>query len=62
MNWCCLFEYGEEDIDWEVLPVENRGLGIIAKRSLPAGYRILVEPVYTNPNDHPGLFTFLSHL
>ena len=55
-NWCCRYEYGEEDIDWEVLPVANKGLGVVAKRFLPAGYRILVEQVYTDPNDHPGLF------
>jgi len=53
-NWCCKFEYGEEDIDWEVVPVPNKGLGIVAKRFLPAGFRIIVEPVYTDPNGHPG--------
>jgi len=54
-NWCGRYQYGEEDIDWEVLPVPNKGLGVLAKRFLPAGKRIIVEPVYTDPNDHPGL-------
>jgi len=55
-NWCSRYEYGEEDIDWEVIPVENKGLGVVAKRHLPVGYRIIVEPVYADVNDHPGQF------
>ena len=54
-NWCGVHDYGEEDVDWEVIPVPNKGLGIVAKKFLPAGYRIIVEPVFTDPSDHPGL-------
>jgi len=59
-NWCGRYEYGEEDIDWEVVPVPNKGLGIVAKRFLPCGYRIMVEPVYTSPTDHPGTFSQIN--
>lgn len=52
-NWCTRYEYGEEDVDWEVVPIPNKGLGIIAKIFLPDGYRIMADPVYTNPHDHP---------
>jgi len=55
-NWCCIYEYGEEDVDWEVVPVPNKGLGVRAKRFLPAGYRIIVEPDFKHPNDHPGFY------
>jgi len=54
-NWCGVHNHGEEDVDWEVVPVPNKGLGIIAKKLLPAGYRIIVEPAFSDPNDHPGL-------
>ncbi len=41
--------------DWEVfIPVQNNGLGVVAKRPLPADFKIIVEAVYTNPHDHPG--------
>ncbi len=53
-NWCRRYDYGEEDIEWEVIPVQNKGLGVVAKKFLPAGYKIIVEPVYTNPHGHPG--------
>lgn len=56
--WCGRHDYGEEDVDWEVVPVPNKGLGIVAKRFLPAGFRIIVEPVFTNPHDHPGFQSF----
>jgi len=46
---------GEEDVDWEVVPIPNKGLGIIAKKLLPAKYRIMADPVYTDPHDHPGI-------
>jgi len=55
VNWCGRYECGEEDIDWHVVPVPKKGLGIRAKRLIPAGYRIIVEPVFTNPNDHTGM-------
>jgi len=50
-NWCDL-RCGEEDIDWEVKPVPGKGLGIIAKRFIPAKFRIIVEP--PRHSDHPG--------
>ncbi len=53
-NWCGVYEYGEEDVDWEVAPVINKGLGIVARKLLPAGYRIIVEPAFNDVNDHPG--------
>lgn len=56
-NWCCRYVHGEEDIDWEVLPV-LKGLGIVAKKLIPAGFRIIVEHIYTDPHAHPGCFTF----
>jgi len=58
-NWCGIHEYGEEDLDWEVVPVPNnyKGLGIVAKRLLPAGFRIIVEPAFTDPHDHPSNIT-----
>ncbi len=54
VNWCTIYEFGEEDVDWEVVPIPNKGLGIISKRFMPVGYKIMVDPVYTDPNDHPG--------
>lgn len=61
-NWCNQHEFGEEDVDWKVVPVPNKGLGIVAKRSLPAGYRIIVEPVFTNPKDHPGfIYNYITN-
>ena len=53
-NWC-QFECGEEDIDWHVVPVPGKGLGIVAKRMIPAGYRIIVEPEFNDPEGHPGI-------
>ncbi len=61
-NWCRHYEYGEEDVDWEVAPVPNKGLGIIAKRLIPAGYRILIEPVFTDPKAHPGLLIYITFI
>jgi len=55
VNWCGRYDYGEEDLDWEVVPIPNKGLGIRAKRFLPAGFRIIVEPVFTDPVGHPGM-------
>lgn len=55
INWCInSYECGEEDVDWEIVPVPNKGMGIIAKRYIPTGYRIMADPSYTNPYDHPG--------
>ena len=54
VNWCRRHECGEEDVDWEVVSIGNKGLGIRAKKLIPAGLKIIVEPVCSSPNDHPG--------
>ena len=51
-NWCG--KCGEEDVDWEVVPIPSKGLGVVALRRLPAKFRIMVEPVFTDPLAHPG--------
>jgi len=53
-NWC-KYECGEEDIDFQVVSVPGKGLGIVARRVIPTKYRIIVEPVYTSPSDHPAI-------
>ena len=58
-NWCVKYECGEEGIDWEVVPVPGKGMGVRAKKKLAAGFRIIVDPVYTDPKHHPG--RFVSH-
>jgi len=57
VNWCQRHECGKEDVDWEVVPIVNKGLGIRAKKLLPAGMKIIVEPVLCSANDHPGYFS-----
>ena len=54
-NWCRL-DCGEEDIDWEVVSIEGKGLGVVAKRFIPAKYRIIVDAVFSDPGfrAHPG--------
>lgn len=59
-NWCGKYECGEEDVEWEVVPVPGKGLGVVAKEFIPAKYRIIVEPVYRDPFSHPG--TSILHL
>lgn len=54
MDWCN-HECGEEDVDWQVVPVPGKGLGIVAKRNMPAGYRIMVERGFSNPCAHPAI-------
>lgn len=51
----CKIEHGQEDVDWEVKPVPGKGLGIIAKRRIPARYRILIEGVLPSATSHPGI-------
>ena len=58
--WCGRYECGEEDVDWEVVPIPNKGLGIRAKQLIPAGLKIIVEPVCSSPNDHPGSSLFFK--
>lgn len=60
-NWCGSYEHGEENMDWEVVLVPNGGLGVRAKRLIPAEYGIFVNPVYTNSNDHPGILIETAH-
>jgi len=56
VNWCRRHECGEEDVDWEMDmdPIPNKGLGIRAKTFIPAGMKIIVEPSFSSPYDHPG--------
>ena len=61
-NWCGKFEHGEEDVDWKVVPIDGKGLGVVALRRLPAKYRIMVEPVFTDPHAHPGISNRLKRL
>ena len=61
VKWCQRHECGEEDVDWEVVPVPIKGrLGIRAKKLLSSGFRIIVERIFTSPNSHPGHFISLS--
>ena len=48
INWCQHHECGEEDVDWKVVPIPNKGLGIIAKKLLPGEFKITVEPVFAS--------------
>jgi len=54
VNWCRRHERGEEDVDWEVVPIPNKLLGIRAKKLIPAGMKIIVEPSSSSPNGHSG--------
>ena len=36
------------------MAIPNKGLGVRAKKLLPAGFRIIVEHAFTGPMDHPG--------
>jgi len=51
-NWCKLL-CGEEDLDWEVAEIPGKGLGLVAKREIPAKFRIMVERLC--PKTHPGI-------
>jgi len=50
--WCKL-DCGEEDLDWEVVPVPGKGLGLVAMRFIPAKSRIMVDAARSD--DHPGI-------
>lgn len=41
---------GEEDVDWEIVPIKGKGLGIVAKRMIPSSYRIMVDAICTDPS------------
>ena len=45
-NWCAHLS-GEEGLDWEVRQTESKGLGLFAMRTLPAGFRIMVDRALT---------------
>ena len=48
VNWCRRHECGEEDVDVEVVPIPNKGLGIRAKKLIPVGMKIIVEPSFSH--------------
>lgn len=51
-NWCEL-KCGEGDLDWKVQFISpEKGLGIVALRKLPKGFRIMVEKGLTLPLRH----------
>jgi len=56
VNWCRRQECGEEDVDWEVVPIPNKVLEVRAKELIPAGMKIIIEPVFSSPNDNPVIF------
>ena len=58
-DWCRENECGEEDVDWQVRSIPDKGLGIVAKRDLPAGYRIMVEHAHTDPLSHPAIYDLM---
>ena len=43
-KWCEL-GCGEEDLDWKVAPIPGKGLGLIAKRLIPAKFQIMVDAI-----------------
>lgn len=55
--WCGK-AYGEEDEDWEVVPVEH-GLGVVALRPIPIHFPIIVERGLENENLHMGIHDLL---
>lgn len=62
-SWCGL-TYGEEDLDWVITDVAEKGLGIVSRRVIPAGYRIMVEREQRGENLECGVrscATMLNH-
>ncbi len=56
---------GKEDVDWEAVPIANRGLGIRAKKLIPAGLKMIFEPIYSaqmviQVNSYKNLFFVMS--
>ena len=43
-------------------PVPGKGLGIVAKKLIPAGYRILVEPLLKDPAAHKAIKDLMPKL
>jgi hypothetical protein len=44
---------GEEDLDWKVVPIEGKGLGVVALRHIPANSRIMADSCQPTPESHP---------
>jgi hypothetical protein len=42
-------ECGEEDLDWKVISIPGKGMGLIAVHDIPAKTRIMVDRVLTEP-------------
>jgi hypothetical protein len=42
-------------LDWKVVPVEGKGLGVIALRPLPPKYRLMVDACQLTPTSHPAI-------
>ena len=40
-------EYGEEDLDWKIVSIPGKGLGVVALRDFPALSRVMVDRGYT---------------
>lgn len=61
-SWCSKHQSCEEDIDWFIVNIPNKGFGIRAKKAITAGSRIIVEKVFTNPYAHPGTNNFKNYI
>eukprot|EP00551_Chaetoceros_affinis_P012440 CAMPEP_0203678050 /NCGR_PEP_ID=MMETSP0090-20130426/30502_1 /ASSEMBLY_ACC=CAM_ASM_001088 /TAXON_ID=426623 /ORGANISM="Chaetoceros affinis, Strain CCMP159" /LENGTH=324 /DNA_ID=CAMNT_0050545133 /DNA_START=92 /DNA_END=1066 /DNA_ORIENTATION=- len=57
-HWCGT-TCGEEDVDWEIRPVEGKGMGVVALREFQAKERIMVEAPCGM--DHDGIQTLMPH-
>jgi len=55
-NWCGI-DCGEEDVDWTVIPISGKGLGLVALRDIPQAYRMIVEAGVDK--DHPRVVDLL---
>jgi len=54
-------EYREKDVNWEVVPISNKELGIRDRTLLPegfSGFEIIFEPTFTSPHGYPGYIIF----
>lgn len=45
-NWC-RYDCGEEDVDFQVVDLPGKGLGLVAKTFIPRKYRIIVESLFS---------------
>lgn len=46
-NWC-RYDCGEEDVDFQVVALPGKGLGLVAKTFIPRKYRIIVESLFSS--------------